>query len=144
MYQLGFREPYWERVWIFQEVACGRNCIVACGDTSVDFEDLLHKMEITMKRSMRFDSATDRARRMKRIEALAGLKNSIQKENTIKILELIEKTSVCQATRGRDRIYGLLRLASRLDSEFDSRALEVSQHKSLVDMWWDMIFMISD
>lgn len=142
--QLAFREPYWERVWIFQEVACSKDCIVACGDTSVNFEDLLHKMEIAMKRSVRFDISSDRDRRMKRIKALVDLKTNIQQGKTIKILELVEKTSFCQATRDQDRIYGLLGLASRLDSGFDSRALEVSQEKSLVDVWWDIIFMILD
>ncbi|KAI7773781.1 hypothetical protein LA080_009877 [Diaporthe eres] len=142
--QLAFREPYWERVWILQEVACARNCIVASGDTAVNFEDLLQKMEIAMQRSIRFDYASDRDRRMKRIKALVGLRTSIQQGKTIKILELIEKTSFCQATRSRDRIYGLLGLASRLDPGFDSRALDVSQRKSLVDVWWDIIFMISD
>lgn len=143
--QLGFREPYWERVWVLQEVACARNCIVASGDTAVNFEDLLHKMDIAMQRSVRFDSASDRRRRLKRIKALVDLRASIQQGETIKILELIKKTSFCQATKEQDKIYGLLGLASRLDSGFDSRALEVSQHnKSLVDVWWDIIFMISD
>lgn len=142
--QLAFREPYWERVWILQEVACAEFCIVASGDTSVNFGDLLRKMEIAMMRSVRFDSSSDRDRRMKRMKALVDLRTSIQNGETIKILKLIEKTSFCQATRDQDKIYGLLGLASRLDSGFESRALEVSQQKSLVDVWWDIIFMISD
>lgn len=142
--QLGFREPYWERVWVLQEVACAKVCSVASGDTCVNFGDLLCKMDIAMRRSVRFDSSSDRHRRMKRIEAFADLKTSIQQGKTIKILELIEKTSFCEATRGQDRIYGLLGLASRLDSGFDSRSLEVSQHKTLSHVWWDIIFMTSD
>lgn len=142
--QLGFREPYWSRVWVIQEVACARNCIVACGDASVNFEDLLHKMEIVMESSVRFDASADRDRRMKRIKALADLKTSIQQGKTIKILELIKKTLFCQATRGQDRIYGLLGLARQLDPGFDSSALEVSQQKTLVDVCWDLIFMVSD
>lgn len=142
--QLAFREPYWERVWILQEVACARHCMVAAGDTSVNFEDLLHKMDIAMRRSVRFDISSDRDRIMERIKALVDLKTSIQQERTIKILELIYKTSFCRATREQDKIYGLLGLASRLDSGFDPLALGVSQHKSLDDVWWDIIFMISD
>lgn len=142
--QLGFRESYWERVWILQEVACAKLCIVASGDISVKFGDLLRKMETAMMRSVRCDSSSDRDRRMERIKALVDLRTSIQQGKTIKILELIENTSFCRATRSQDRIYGLLGLASRLDSGFDSRALEVSQQKSLVDVWWDIIFMISE
>lgn len=101
-------------------------------------------MDVAMKRSVRFDISSDRDRIMKRIKALVDLKTSIQQGKTIRILELIEKTSFCQATRGQDKIYGLLGLASRLDSGFDPLALEVSQQKSLTDVWWDNIFMISD
>lgn len=140
--QLAFREPYWGRVWVLQEVACARDCIVACGDTSVNFEDLQRKIEIAMKSSVRF-SASDRDRRMERIGVLADLKISIHQRKTIRFLELIEKTVFCEATRGQDRIYGLLGMASRLDSGFDSSVLEVSQHKRLTDVWWDIIFMIS-
>lgn len=141
--QLAFRESYWGRVWVLQEVACARNCIVACGDTSVNFKDLQRKMEIAMKSSVRF-GAPDRDHRMERIRVLADLKISIRRGKTIKFLELIEKTEFCEATREQDRIYGLLGMAGRLDSEFDSRVLEVSQHKKLADVWWDIIFMISD
>lgn len=116
--QLGFRESYWERVWILQEVACAKLCIVASGDISVKFGDLLHKMEIAMMRSVRFDSSSDRDRRMERIKVLVDLRTSIQGGETIKILELIEKTSFCRATR--------------------------RQMKRLADVWWDIIFMISD
>lgn len=142
--QLAFQKDYWKRVWILQEVACAKHCIVASGDTSVYFEDLLHKMEIAMTRSVRFDLSSDRERIMKHVKVLADLKTSIQQGKTIRILQLIEKTSFCQATRAQDKIYGLLGLASRLDTEFDSRAVEVSQQKSLDDVWWDIIFMISD
>lgn len=135
-------QSYWERVWIMQEVACARHCIVACGDVSVHFGDLLHRMETAMKRSVRFDDVSDRQRRMKRIEALTDLKTSIQKGKTTTFLELIKKTWFCQATRDHDRIYGLLGLASRLDPGFAPRALEVSQHKTLIDVCWDIIFMV--
>lgn len=141
--QLAFREPYWGRVWILQEVACATDCIVACGDTSVNFEELQDKMVFAMKSSVRFD-ASDRDRRMERFRVLRDLKISIYKRETIKILELIEMTEFCEATRWQDRIYGLLGMAGRLDSGFDSRVLEVSQHKTLTDVWWDMIFMILD
>lgn len=139
---LAFREPYWERVWVVQEVACARYCIVACGDFSLVFEDVLHKMKIAMKRTERFDDVFKRDRRIKHIKALVDLKTSIRQGKTLKFLELIEKTQSCQATRDQDRIYGLLGLASRLDPEFDSRALEVSQHKTLMDVCWDIIFMV--
>ncbi|KAG6358359.1 hypothetical protein INS49_014243 [Diaporthe citri] len=121
--QLGFREPYWGRVWILQEVACERNCIVAGGDTCVNFNDLLHKMEIAMKRSVRFDASADRDRKMKRIEALADLKTSIQQGKPIKILELIEKTSFCQERLG---ITCLVRSADAVQIDFYSDCCDPS------------------
>lgn len=141
---LSFREPYWGRVWVMQEVACARHCIVASGDFSLKIGDLLHMMEMAMDRSSFFDDVSIRAPRIGRIKALVDLNSTIQHGKPMKFLELIEKTEFCEATRDQDRIYGLLGLASRLDPGFDSRALEVSQHKSLNDVWWDMIFIILD
>ena len=97
-----------------------------------------------MRRSVRYNNLSDRDRTMKRMKALADLKTSIQQRKTINILKLIDKTSFCQAKRDQDRIYGLLGLASRLDPGFDPNALEISQHKTLIDVWWDIIFMILD
>lgn len=149
-YQLGIREPYWERVWIFQEVACARNCIVTSGDISVNLEDLLRKIKLAMDRPVLFNpghhdlvsGAYQEYHSVSRIETLADLKTSIQRGKTMKFLELIEKTGFCRATRDQDMIYGLLGLACRLDPEFDPSALEVSQHKSLSDVYWDIVFTI--
>lgn len=141
---LALREPYWGRVWVMQEVTCARHCIVACGDISIDFGDLLHRVEIAMERSVRFDDVSFRALCIRPMKTLADLKTSIQQGETMKFLELIKVTEFCEATRDQDRIYGLLGLASRLNPGFDSHALEVSQHKSLNDVWWDMIFMTLD
>lgn len=142
--QLAFREPYWGRVWVLQEVACARHCIVACGDLCLDFGVLLHRMEIAMERSDSINIVSYRARSTRRMKTLVALKTSIQQGETMKFLELIKVTGFCKTTRDQDRIYGLLGLASRLDPGFDSRALEVSRHKSLNDVWWDIIFMILD
>lgn len=142
--QLALQEPYWERVWIMQEVACARHCVVVCGDVSVDFEDLSQMMQTAMKRFVRFLDRRERSRIMVHVEALPHLRTSIQQGKTMKFLGLIEKTRFCHATREQDRIYGLLGMASRLDPGLDSLALDVSQHKSLNDVWWDIIFMIVD
>lgn len=121
-----------------------RVCIVACGDVSISFEDLVRKMETAMRRTVSFDDSFQRNKRMERVKVLAGLKTSIQQKNTINILKLLETTSFCQATRDQDEIYGLLGLASRLDPGFDPNDLEVSQHKTLTDVWWDIVFMTLD
>lgn len=142
--QIAFRESYWGRVWIFQEVACARVCIVACGDVSISFEDLVRKMEAAMRRTVRFHDSSQRDKRMERVKALADLKTSMQQKKNINILKILEKTSFCQATRDRDEIYGLIGLASRLDPGFDPNDLEVSQHKTRTDVWWDIIFMTLD
>lgn len=142
--QLAFEEPYWERVWIMQEVACAKECIVACGDISLNFDDLLQNMETTMDRSTRFDDPSDRDRRMQRIRGLANIRTRIVDGRSMSTLDLINRTSFCQATRDQDRIYGLLGLARRLDPGFDHRALGISYDKSLSEIWWDVIFMVID
>lgn len=142
--QLGVREPYWERVWIVQEVACAKDCIVVFGDISVSLEDLLRKMKLAMNRSDFFHEYGPHPFTIRRIEALADLKSIIQQGRPMMFLTLIDRTLFCEATRDQDRVYGLLGLACRLDPEFDPSSLEVSQHKSLFDVWWDIIFMVLD
>lgn len=134
-------EPYWHRVWLLQEVACARNCIVVCGNISVKLEGLLHNIHITMNRSPFFRSEEIREK-IGLLQEIADLRNSIHQGKTMTILELLEKTSFSTATRKQDTIYGLLGLASRLDPGFDPNALEVSRHKTLDDVWWDIIFMV--
>lgn len=131
---LAYQEPYWGRLWVMQEIACAKHCIVACGDFSINFGDLLHKMKIAMERSVLFDSSHKRARTIWRMETLTDINTSIQQGTTMNFLELIKRTQHCGATRDQDRIYGLLGLASRLDPGFDPSALDVSQHKSLSDI----------
>lgn len=142
--QMAFREPYWERVWVLQEVACAKSCFVAAGEIVVKLEDFLQKMEIAMNRSARFQLSSDRDRRMKHIREVADLKMSIQGGKSMKMVELIERTSHCRATLDQDRIYGLLGLISRLDSGFDRCAIEVSYEKKLSDIWWEIIAMVLD
>lgn len=131
---LGREEAYWERVWIVQEIACARHCMVTCGDFSIELEGLWQMMKT--------ETNDHTNTRTVHIENLVDLKTSIQQGKTMKFIRLIQQMMFCEATEDRDKIYGLLGLARRLDPGFDSHALGISQHKSLEDVWWDMIFMI--
>lgn len=93
------------------------------------------RMEVGMGRTVRFNIFSDRDRTMRRLNALASLNTSSQRRRSIRILKLMEMTSFCKATRPQDKVNGLLGFASRLDSEFDSKALEITQHKTLADVW---------
>lgn len=141
--QLAFQEPYWERVWIQQEVACAKDCFVACSEIFINYQRLVHLMRSTMGRSDRFGDA-DCDRRVERMERLVDLKTRIQEGKSMSMLDLIVNSSFCHATRDQDRVYGLLGLGSRLDPEFDCHALRTSYDKSLGDILWDIIFMKMD
>ncbi|KUI69862.1 Heterokaryon incompatibility protein 6, OR allele [Cytospora mali] len=129
-------ETYWERVWIFQEIICARQCFVAYGPVEMRFEDLVRHLS----------AASDHVYAHRRpatvrnhwIFRLAGLRDDLKCSQRLAFVELVAMLSNCTSTREVDRIYGLLGLASRFDPDFDPRALEVNYDKPLVEVFWDI------
>lgn len=139
-------EPYWERVWVFQEVACARKSSVVYGPVEVDFEELLEQMSKAMYSLI---WAHDKSRDPEELKQswpakLADLRSSIATSRRLDFMELLTKMSQGKCTRPVDRVYGLLGLAGRLDPEFNGQDLAVDYSKDLGDVWWDVLFTVLD
>lgn len=131
-----FKETYWERVWIFQEVICAKQCSVVCGPVEMRFEDLVRHMHAASDHLYGHRRPAKVLRHW--VFKLAKLRDDLKCNQRLAFLNLVTMLSNCTSTREVDRIYGLLGLASRFDPGFDSQALEVNYDKSVDDVFWDI------
>jgi len=100
-----FRTPYWERVWIIQEIVKARQAKIVCGSLSIDWQTLAN-----VSRSLQSagvvgqlgieESVTGCAS----VAALSAMKSSL----TIEMLPILEATRHHKATDPRDKYFALL------------------------------------
>lgn len=131
-----FDETYWERVWIFQEVICAKQCFIVYGPVEMRFEDLVRHMHAAS------DHLYDHRRPANILQhwifKLSELRDDLKCNQRLGLVELVAMLSNCTSTREVDRIYGLLGLAGRFDPDFSPQALEVNYDKSVDDVFWDI------
>ncbi|KAH8681849.1 heterokaryon incompatibility protein-domain-containing protein [Xylariales sp. PMI_506] len=117
-------DPYWERLWILQEIGRARQLRVCFGQQSFTWDNYMHL--ITMHNS---DGSTGplRLNRLLRQE-------KYNDAHTLK--RLLEEHREAKCSEPRDKIYGLIGLAS------DAAQFPMDYSKSLYDVWTDtMVFM---
>ncbi|ROW03087.1 hypothetical protein VMCG_05784 [Cytospora schulzeri] len=131
-----FKETYWKRVWIFQEVICAKQCFVVYGPVEMRFEDLVRHMHAASDHMYNHRRPANVLRHW--IFKLAVLRDDLKCKQRLGFVDLVAMLSSCTSTREVDRIYGLLGLAGRFDPAFDSQALEVNYDKSLDVVFWDI------
>lgn len=139
-------ESYWERVWVFQEVACARKSSVVYGPVEVDFQEFLEQISKAMSL---FVWPNDKSRDFEQLKKswptkLSELRSLIAGTKRLDFMNLLTKMSQGKCTRPVDRVYGLLGLAGRLDPKFDAQDLAVDYRKELDDVWWDVLFTVID
>ncbi|KAK0117706.1 hypothetical protein ONS95_012035 [Cadophora gregata] len=107
-----FAKPYFERIWIIQEVVKARKAILACGSATVDWEIVRNFARSVQKGgcigNLEF---TMSAPGIVSINAMADLKEG----KGIDLIQLLVKTSGYKATKEVDKVFALMNLAS--DSE---------------------------
>lgn len=137
-------EPYWERVWVFQEVACARKSSVIYGPVEVDFEEFLERSSKAMSSLVWTNDMSRDLDGMKQSwpNKLSDLRSAIVAARRLNFMDLMTKMSQGKCTRPVDRVYGLLGLAGRLDPEFHVQDLAVDYGKGLDDVWWDVLFTV--
>lgn len=117
-------EPYWDRLWIIQEIGRARKLRVCFGNESLSWDQFMQL--ITMHNS---DGNTGPLRldRLLRLERYGD-------SHTLK--RLLEEHREAKCSEPRDKVYGLIGLA------VDAAQFPMDYSKSLYDVWKDtMIFM---
>lgn len=143
---LGFigEDPYWKKVWVFQEVACARNSSVVYRAVEDDLEAFLDGMSQAVRLWFLIN---DQSRDLDEVKhswpnMLLDLRSSITAARHLNLKDLMTKTSQGRCNRPVDRAYGLPGLAVRLDPEFDVQDLAMDYGKDLNDMHWDILFTV--
>lgn len=103
-----FERPYFRRMWIVQEVALGQKCVVYCGSFSVPWNDLA-KAALCLEEDTGHQVEAHRVVRM-----IKGLKrkNVTDYPGHRSLINLIHQSLNLLCTDPRDKIYGVLGLAS--------------------------------
>ncbi|KAK4076663.1 uncharacterized protein Triagg1_4266 [Trichoderma aggressivum f. europaeum] len=117
-------DPYWDRLWILQEIGRARQLRVCFGNKTFSWDHFMHL--ITMHNS---DGATGplRLNRLLREE-------KYNDSHTLK--RLLEEHREAKCSEPRDKVYGLIGLAS------DAGEFQIDYRKSLYEVWKDtMEFM---
>ncbi|SPO07582.1 uncharacterized protein DNG_10277 [Cephalotrichum gorgonifer] len=117
-------DPYWYRLWILQEIGRANRLRVCYGDESFPWEHFMHL--ITMHNS---DGNTGPLR-------LDRLLRQEKYHDSHTLKRLIEEHRGAKCSEPRDKVYGLVGLAS------DAVQFPMDYNKSLYDVWKDtMVFM---
>ncbi|KAK5046732.1 hypothetical protein LTR84_007493 [Exophiala bonariae] len=100
------KQPYWSRVWIIQEIAAARRTTIAWG--SYTFE--LRPLEILVRdHDQEIEMTNDKSRLAQQVLSVRAVCRAQQKPRLMEILAL---TSASETSVLRDKVYGLLGLAS--------------------------------
>ena len=116
--------PYFFRVWIIQEIIVARRCIFQCGGTSVPSELVLgtggiiphyHYLTsaVTANSPMSGDWATNT-----NLKSIWYMKIMHDAGTAFTIFDLLWQTRLFKASEPRDKIFGLVSLASDVEADF--------------------------
>jgi hypothetical protein len=106
-----FERPYFRRMWIVQEAVLGKRCLVYCGSHVVAWDDMTKAalcLELDEDRQVEAHRVVQMIRRLR--ERTAHVPGR-------RLLDLLSQTYNLQCSNPRDKVYGLLGLASDIDVE---------------------------
>lgn len=124
------RLPYWQRVWIVQEVALSKKVDLMVGAKSIDIEDFLLAYKVHMHHMSRGSHAEE--------ELIAAAAARTTPRGELSIFRILEWAELCKSKRPLDRVYGLLGLMEAHESG-GPPTLEVNYNKEAVEVLWDVV-----
>lgn len=129
-------KPWWERVWIRQEVALNRSVMMHCGDDSCSWDVLVVTVRWLNKfvNVMRFDplqaaggwqSVADTGSIhvpfYRKVDELKMVKDQVRRgDEYVDFKDLIFHTRLCRSTDPRDKVFALLGLADPEDHKLEA------------------------
>ncbi|KAK4565672.1 hypothetical protein LTR86_003520 [Recurvomyces mirabilis] len=100
--------PYWERVWIIQEISMARTVTFWCGEESVDFDSFMKALgdpnDLSDRRLIPQDKEGT-------IDGIRKFRESVASARRMTLLGTLLESHHSQATDKRDKIYALRSLA---------------------------------
>jgi hypothetical protein len=99
-----FSRPYWNRIWIIQEIVAGTRVVACCGTSSTDFENI-----------EKFLTSTSKGKKLSKTIQLpnfASFRKSPISGTAFPLVTLLISSRASLSTDPRDKIFALLGLAS--------------------------------
>lgn len=113
---------YWNRVWIVQEVMCAKKLLVDCGPRSFDWECLNRIFQVLkLAETQSRQCYIPRGHEIWTSPAAAILRAKVDWTGPMSLVNLIDTYRHLHSTDVRDKVFGLLGLASRdlpLDADY--------------------------
>ncbi len=129
-----FTRAWFRRVWIVQEIAAARDAILLCGQVSISWQDLCRAYDqidrLISRTSTRNPYIDCQFQRCRAIRKLFGPNKPSSEKAKLKwnLLFLLNNFSNYGATNPRDKVYGLVGLASEAQQQDEESALMVPDY----------------
>lgn len=120
--------PYWVRVWIIQEVVLAKKAFVTYGRISMDLDTFEYRLK-------GFQNASPEFNWRPTVWSLCNLRKTGGKQP---LWKLLTDFNLCESTKEKDRIYGLLGLvADKSPQDRTVDLITVDIFKNVEDVFWD-------
>ncbi|KIW79009.1 hypothetical protein Z517_08849 [Fonsecaea pedrosoi CBS 271.37] len=141
-------QRYWHRVWIIQEVAAAKRAKIFWGSYIFD----LRSMEILIRERSRFSREGEESSGL--AQEVLSVRNACRAQQKPRLMDILAMTSMSETSVLRDKVYGLLGLASDWADfvQEPNYSQAVSEHELCLEMtsnhinWYssaDIIFLRS-
>lgn len=108
------RQPWFDRVWVIQEVAVSNRAIVTCGDDRVIWEDLLESARLISEGMIHRDMEGPS---VGNITTIDSFRIQVRDGEEFDLFVLMKLSRPSLATDPRDKVYALLGIAQECDRE---------------------------
>ncbi|KAI0973684.1 heterokaryon incompatibility protein-domain-containing protein [Xylaria arbuscula] len=138
--------PWFKRLWVFQEVVVSEALSIQCGDRRISWDDFCKAILLSPRYHDRygfnlwsvdkihilkdmFQTRCSYQERHGRRHSLPSWRSQLQtsKQDTLHILNLLQRTRFLGASDPRDKIFGLLGIASGINVDEQHFAIDYSQ-----------------
>jgi hypothetical protein len=111
LHHIGLR-PYWDRIWVTQEIVVATNLEIMCGDESVPWNIFTKFLDLSRHGHFKKVTGLNRSLKLFLYSTLDQITTSWRR-TSISLSYAIGRTSISRATDSRDRVYALLGLVDR-------------------------------
>ncbi|KAI0471378.1 heterokaryon incompatibility protein-domain-containing protein [Xylaria cf. heliscus] len=138
--------PWFERLWVFQEVVVSKKLSIQCGNRRISWDDFCKILLLTSKHHDRYGFSINRLDNVERVmdmfqarcayQELHGMghilptwRSQVQarNHNPLDILNLVHRARPLRASDPRDKIFGLLGISRGIDLHDPYFAIDYSQ-----------------
>ncbi|KAK4902204.1 hypothetical protein LTR27_001107 [Elasticomyces elasticus] len=105
------RRPWFRRVWIVQEAGVTERVLLRCGDSSLDFDELMWAVGIALVATTERSSAASIGA-LQHLMFLSGIRQAKRSDERLRLSRLLEAVQMFGATDPRDKFFALFGLTS--------------------------------